>query len=66
MVEFFVPAAERLLSSEQPSRVLAAALAALAGFRHVPQPRSLLTYEVGFVTLRLLTNRGERLLDALP
>ncbi|GIL46032.1 hypothetical protein Vafri_3126 [Volvox africanus] len=58
VVEFFVPAAERLLSSEQPSRVLAAALAALAGFRQVPQPRSLLTYEVGFVTLRLLTGRG--------
>jgi ATP-dependent RNA helicase DDX21 len=39
VVDFFVPAAERLLASEQPSRVLAAALAALAGFRDVPQVR---------------------------
>lgn len=59
VIEFFIPAAERLLSSDQPSRVLAAALASMAGFRHVPQPRSLLTYETGLVTLRLLTNKGE-------
>ncbi|KAG2428695.1 hypothetical protein HXX76_011400 [Chlamydomonas incerta] len=58
VIDFFVPAAERLMSSEQPSRVLAAALAAMAGFRTVPQPRSLLTYEAGFVTLRLLTSKG--------
>lgn len=45
------------MSSDQPSRVLAAALAALAGFRNVPQSRSLLTYEPGFVTLRILSKR---------
>jgi hypothetical protein len=58
VIDFFIPAAERLLSSEQPSRVLAAALAALGGFRRAPQPRSLLTYEEGMVTLRLLGTPG--------
>ncbi|KXZ51538.1 hypothetical protein GPECTOR_12g501 [Gonium pectorale] len=60
VVDYFLPAAERLVSAEgaAPARVLAAALAALAGFRHVPQPRSLLTYEPGFVTLRLMAARG--------
>ncbi|KAJ9516500.1 hypothetical protein QJQ45_011154 [Haematococcus lacustris] len=58
IINFFVPAAEKLLGSEQPSRVLAAALAALGGFRRAPQPRSLLTYEEGFVTLRLMGPPG--------
>jgi ATP-dependent RNA helicase DDX21 len=35
VVDFFVPAAEKLLASEQPSRVLAAALANMSGFRKV-------------------------------
>ena len=60
MIDFFVPAAEKLLSSEQPSRVLAAALASMSGFRRVPQPRSLLTYEEGLVTLRLVGAAGAR------
>jgi hypothetical protein len=33
VVDFFVPAAERLLTSDQPARVLAAALASMSGFR---------------------------------
>lgn len=56
MVAFFLPAAERLLGSEHPSRVLAAALAAMSGFRKPPQPRSLLTYEAGLLTLRLVSD----------
>lgn len=49
VIDFFIPAAEKLLASDQPSRVLAAALAALSGFRAAPQPRSLLTYEESMV-----------------
>ncbi len=41
------------------TQVLAAALAAMSGFRSVPQPRSLLTSETGMVTLRLLAKRGQ-------
>lgn len=59
VIDFFVPAAEKLLGAPQPSRVLAAALAALGGFRAPPQPRSLLTYEEGMVTGRLLATPGE-------
>ena len=59
VVDFFVPAAERLLAAApDPQRVLAASLAALSGFRAAPQPRSLLTYEEGFITLRLLGTPG--------
>lgn len=58
VIEFFVPAAEKLLSTGQPSRVLAAALAAMSGFKNVPQPRSLLTGEGGRATLRLLSVPG--------
>jgi hypothetical protein len=60
VVDFFVPAAERLLSTGTPiNRVLAAALASLSGFRHVPQPRSLMTYEEGMDTLKLMGRPGE-------
>ena len=58
VIGFFVPTAERLLASGQPARVLAASLAALAGFRAAPKPRSLLTYEEGMITLRLLGRPG--------
>jgi len=58
VIDFFVPAAEKLLASPTPSRVLAAALAALGGFRRAPQPRSLLTYEEGLVTARIMGPRG--------
>ncbi len=56
-----MPAAERLMASEQPSRVLAAALAAMSGFRKPPRPRSLLTYDEGIVTLRLLEAKAPSL-----
>lgn len=62
VIEFFVPAAEKLLASPQPTRVLAAALAALAGFRRVPQSRSLLTYEEGAVSIRIMGPPGEALM----
>ena len=58
MISFFEPAAEKLLASEQPARVLAAALAALGGFRRAPQPCSLLTYEEGWITMRLMGQHG--------
>jgi ATP-dependent RNA helicase DDX21 len=35
VIDFFMPAAERLIASPQPERVLAAALAAMSGFRSV-------------------------------
>lgn len=59
VIDFFIPAAEKLLSSDQPSRVLAAALAALGGFRAAPKPRSLLTYEEDMMTLRLMGKAGD-------
>lgn len=58
VIDFFVPAAEKLLSAGAPTRVLAAALAAMSGFKSVPEPRSLLTGEVGRVTLRLMAAPG--------
>jgi ATP-dependent RNA helicase DDX21 len=58
VIDFFVPAAEKLLSAGQPTRVLAAALAAMSGFKSVPKPRSLLTGEDGRATLRLLAASG--------
>ncbi|KAI8476815.1 MAG: P-loop containing nucleoside triphosphate hydrolase protein [Monoraphidium minutum] len=58
VIDFFVPAAEKLLAAGQPSRVLAAALAAMSGFKAVPQPRSLLTGESGRATLRLMSAPG--------
>lgn len=33
VIDFFMPAASRLLQSPQPERVLAAALASMSGFR---------------------------------
>jgi ATP-dependent RNA helicase DDX21 len=59
VVDFFAPAAERLLQADQPERVLAAALAAVSGFRGAPQRRSLLTGEAGLTTLRLLVPAGQ-------
>jgi ATP-dependent RNA helicase DDX21 len=59
VVDFFAPAAERLLQADRPERVLAAALAAVSGFRGAPQRRSLLTGEAGQTTLRLLAPAGQ-------
>jgi len=58
VIDFFLPSAEKLLSSPMPARVLAAALASMSGFSRVPEPRSLLTSEPGQVTLRLLAKKG--------
>ena len=58
VIEFFIPAAEKLLSSGAPSLLLAAALASMSGFTRVPQPRSMLTYEEGYVTLRIMGAPG--------
>ncbi|KAF8057135.1 RH3A [Scenedesmus sp. PABB004] len=58
VIDFFMPAAQRLLASPQPERVLAAALASMSGFRSVAQERSLLTGEVGMVTLKLEAQAG--------
>jgi len=54
VIKFFEPVATQLMSSQDPTRVLAAALAQISGFTQVPQPRSLLTYESGMQTLKLL------------
>eukprot|EP00798_Chlamydomonas_sp_ICE-L_P001315 gene1315-32668_t len=58
VIEFFLPAAEKLLSSEQPERVLAAALASMSGIHHPPKPRSILTYTEGVTTLRIVGPKG--------
>jgi hypothetical protein len=39
VIDFFVPAATKLLATGQPERVLAAALASMSGFRNPPKPR---------------------------
>ncbi|KAK9807696.1 hypothetical protein WJX72_006359 [[Myrmecia] bisecta] len=56
--KFFQPAAELVLASADPQSALAAALAALSGLKEVPKPRSLLTQEVGAVTMRVLSRPG--------
>eukprot|EP00803_Ostreobium_quekettii_P002508 evm.model.scf_779.5 EVM.evm.TU.scf_779.5 scf_779:35823-41684(-) len=58
VVKFFGPAAEKLLSSGDAQQVLAAALASMSGFDRVPKPRSLLTQQEGWVTLRMLAKHG--------
>eukprot|EP00879_Flechtneria_rotunda_P009638 GHRR01010085.1.p1 GENE.GHRR01010085.1~~GHRR01010085.1.p1 ORF type:complete len:752 (+),score=235.05 GHRR01010085.1:500-2755(+) len=58
VIDFFMPAATRLIQSPQPERVLAAALAAMSGFRTVAQERSLLTGEIGYSTLKLMASAG--------
>eukprot|EP00877_Chromochloris_zofingiensis_P009452 jgi/Chrzof1/4760/Cz14g25080.t1 len=58
VISFFEPAAEKLLASGHPTKVLAAALAAMSGFRNVPEPCSLLTGEKHFVTFRLMSAPG--------
>eukprot|EP01026_Neomeris_dumetosa_P030857 TRINITY_DN2457_c0_g1_i6.p1 TRINITY_DN2457_c0_g1~~TRINITY_DN2457_c0_g1_i6.p1 ORF type:complete len:844 (-),score=204.54 TRINITY_DN2457_c0_g1_i6:424-2955(-) len=49
--QFFLPAAAQMLDKGDPSKVLASALAALSGFQEVAYPKSILTYEEGFMTL---------------
>lgn len=40
VIDFFMPAATRLMQSPQPERVLAAALASMSGFRYVFRVRN--------------------------
>ncbi len=42
MLSFFQPAAEKVMSSADPTNAMAAALAALSGIKEIPKPRSLL------------------------
>lgn len=58
VIDFFMPAASRLIAGPHPERVLAAALAAMSGFRNVAQERSLLTGELGMVTVQMLAPGG--------
>ena len=58
VIQFFKPAAEKMLERSKGPDVLAAALATMSGFTRVPQPRSLLTQQDGFVTVRILAPPG--------
>lgn len=42
MLSFFQPAADKVMSSADPTKAMAAALAALSGIKEIPKPRSLL------------------------
>lgn len=42
LLSFFQPAAEKVMSSADPTAAMAAALAALSGIKEIPKPRSLL------------------------
>mmetsp|Transcript_16919 Transcript_16919/g.50518 ORF Transcript_16919/g.50518 Transcript_16919/m.50518 type:complete len:841 (+) Transcript_16919:117-2639(+) len=63
IVQFFRPAAEKVMSSSDPTGAMAAALAALSGVTEVPKPRSLLSQEEGHVTLRLMTDKPARIIN---
>eukprot|EP01025_Chloroclados_australasicus_P008688 TRINITY_DN1315_c0_g1_i1.p1 TRINITY_DN1315_c0_g1~~TRINITY_DN1315_c0_g1_i1.p1 ORF type:complete len:861 (-),score=132.40 TRINITY_DN1315_c0_g1_i1:515-3025(-) len=57
--QFFLPAATQMLEKGDPNKVLASALAALSGFREVPQPKSVLTYEEGLITLIAIDSKKQ-------
>ena len=42
MLSFSQPAAQKVMSSADPAKAMAAALAALSGIKEIPKPRSLL------------------------
>ena len=50
---FFSQVADELLETMDSKEALTAALAALSGFQHAPQPKSLLTYEEGLTTIMM-------------
>ncbi|KAL3694990.1 hypothetical protein R1sor_008641 [Riccia sorocarpa] len=59
LVDVFMPTAEKLLQDEGP-RALAAAIAHLSGFSQPPASRSLITFEEGIMTLRIIrTNKAK-------
>ncbi|KAK9839323.1 hypothetical protein WJX81_008091 [Elliptochloris bilobata] len=55
---FFGPAATAVLDNSDAHNALAAALAALSGIIEVPKQRSLLSQELGAVTVRVLSRPG--------
>lgn len=55
---FFADPARKLLKDADPVNTLAAALACMSGFLEVPQDRSLLTQENGFITLQIMSRAG--------
>ena len=54
----FAPVARTVLASSDPQEALEAALAALSGIKQIPEPRSLLTLQEGYVTLQVMSAPG--------
>lgn len=55
---FFAPVARTVLSSKDPQEALEVALAALSGIKEIPEPRSLLTMQEGYITLQMMSAPG--------
>ncbi len=55
---YFTPVARMVLESTDPQVAMERALAALSGITGVPEPRSLLTMQAGFVTLQMMSAPG--------
>ena len=55
---YFAPVARTVLSSRDPQEALEIALAALSGIKEIPEPRSLLTMQEGYVTLQMMSAPG--------
>lgn len=55
---YFSPVAKLVLASRDPQEALEVALAALSGINSIPEPRSLLTLQEGYVTLQMMSARG--------
>lgn len=55
---YFAPVASTVLASKDPHDALVAALAALSGIKSIPEPRSLLTMQEGYVTLQMMSAPG--------
>ncbi|KAL2632790.1 hypothetical protein R1flu_004269 [Riccia fluitans] len=59
LIDVFMPTAEKLLQEKGPG-ALAAAIAHLSGFSQPPASRSLITFEEGILTLRIIrTNKAK-------
>ncbi|EIE18444.1 DEAD-domain-containing protein [Coccomyxa subellipsoidea C-169] len=58
VIEFFAPAAKLVLERGDKHDAMCRALAALSGLIEVPKPRSLITQEVGLVTMRVMSRPG--------
>lgn len=55
---FFEPAAKLVMAQSDPQDALSRALAALSGLLEVPKPRSILTQQQGYITIRVLSHLG--------